>query len=427
MKIKTLFLAIAALMAVAAPKPGYGQELGYSLADRLAAWFSPYDNGGPFSVAQTGYTDPCNAEDLYCQDGRCGDCNGCCPGGDFFVSAELLVWWAKGSSLPPLVTTAPPNTPLNPLAQPASLGQPGTRILFGDELAGDEAQLGTRLTAGVYLDHEHNTAVGGRFFILGGDSDQYSAASSGSPILARPFFNELLQQQDALLVAYPGNTSGEIRARLAQQNTLGFEGFLEFMMSRDCNRRIDLIGGYQFFRLDDYLQIDSSSDTILIPGLHIDITDRFSTQNEFHGAMAGLKGRWARGCWALDGIAKAAVGSMRQQVTIAGQTTTSVLGVAGSPDPIGLLAQPSNSGVYERNKFAFIPELTLNLRYYATRNLSLHLGYNIMWISDIALSGQQIDFGVDPSQTVQPPRPRFVFNDQDYWLQGINLGVNWNY
>ena len=26
-----------------------------------------------------------------------------------------------------------------------------------------------------------------------------------------------------------------------------------------------------------------------------------------------------------------------------------------------------------------------------------------------------------------PARPRFQFNDRDYWLQGINYGMNWDF
>jgi hypothetical protein len=55
-----------------------------------------------------------------------------------------------------------------------------------------------------------------------------------------------------------------------------------------------------------------------------------------------------------------------------------------------------------------------------------------MWISNIALSGDQVDTFVNSTQffggnLAGPARPRFQFNDRDYWLQGINYGMNWDF
>ena len=61
-------------------------------------------------------------------------------------------------------------------------------------------------------------------------------------------------------------------------------------------------------------------------------------------------------------------------------------------------------------------------------NFSVHLGYNIIWISNIATSEEQVDLNVNLAQpNVGPNRPAFVFHDQNYWLQGINWGMNWDF
>ena len=49
-----------------------------------------------------------------------------------WVQAEYLLWWLRGNSLPPLVTTGP----LGPGA--GALEAPGTQVLFGGERVGDE-------------------------------------------------------------------------------------------------------------------------------------------------------------------------------------------------------------------------------------------------------------------------------------------------
>jgi hypothetical protein len=61
-------------------------------------------------------------------------------------------------------------------------------------------------------------------------------------------------------------------------------------------------------------------------------------------------------------------------------------------------------------------------------NLSFHIGYNLIWLTNVALSGDQIDLHVNLGQQFGgPQRPQFVFNDRDYWLQGINWGMNWDF
>src|SRR5437867_1061425 len=52
--------------------------------------------------------------------------SGLCPDlGDFWLSADYLLWGMKGSRLPALVTVSPPDSR-------GILGQPGTSILFGN-------------------------------------------------------------------------------------------------------------------------------------------------------------------------------------------------------------------------------------------------------------------------------------------------------
>jgi hypothetical protein len=135
----------------------------------------------------------------------------------------------------------------------------------------------------------------------------------------------------------------------------------------------------------------------------------------------------ARGQWSLDALYKVGIGNMRQEVTIVGQTIATQPNQPPITVPGGLFAQPSNSGTFERNELCFIPELTLNLVYHVNCCLNFHAGYNIIWFSDVALTGDQIDRRVNLNQMGPSALPAFVFNDDDYWLQGINLGMSWDF
>ncbi len=418
MKTKMLLLAAVAIVFAANPPAGRSQD---SIGDRLvrlAAYCADATSG--LCSAPTG---PRYAEDVSCSDGTCGECSCCCRRLDIFGSVEFLMWWGKGTHLPPLVTTSDPGT----LQTDAGvLNLPTTTILFGNEMAGKDLQAGGRVALGLWLDQDHNVAAGGRFFGLGGDTTSFSASSDGSTILARPFFNAFLGVDDALLIGFLGVAAGSVSARATTQNIFGTEAFTEIMMHRDACRRVDLVLGYQFLRLDDSLQV-VSSHTLLLNNLNFNIRDRFRAYNEFHGGEIGLRGRVSRGCWTLDGLAQVAVGGVRQQVIIDGQT---VITPAGGPPATfagGLLAQPSNSGNFERSKFAFVPSLTVNLKYHVNPCLNFFLGYNLLWHTDVALSGDQVDLRVNLNQPLPPPLPAFAFDDCDYWIQGINFGASWDF
>jgi hypothetical protein len=425
MNTKLLPLTFIALVVGLTTPAARSQDYGDAVLNRMVSWFTgdPAVMDVPVDDSPKDY-----AEDSCCDDGCCGCCKRCCCQHDLWGSVEFLMWWGKGTHLPPLVTTSPANTAQG---QAGVLGLNTTSTLFGDQLGGNKLQGGGRVTFGMWLDPEHNVAAGGRYFGTGGDTTRFNRASTGNPILALPFFNALLQQQDSFLVAYPGFTQGSVNAFQTTNNIMGADAFAEIMMFRDYRRRVDLVGGYEFFRLDDWLQINSSSTITQagnpFAGLNTAISDRFATRNQFHGGIIGLRGRMANGQWSLNVLGQVALGNMNEQALIAGITRTTFAGNSTTANG-GLLAQPSNIGTHERNVFAAIPQLTGNLQYHVNPNLSFHIGYNILWLTNVALSGNQVDLHVNlAQQIVGPQRPQFAFNDTSYWLQGINWGMNWDF
>jgi hypothetical protein len=345
---------------------------------------------------------------------------------DSYGDVELLLWWTKGTHVPALVTTSPAGTPR---AEAGVLGEPGTSVLFGDELLGQDLQVGGRITMGWWLDGSHNFGVEGRFFALEGDSTTFFAESTGDPILGRPFFNPALPGEDAFLVAFPGVSEGSIRANFTN-DLFGTEVLARMMMYRTQLRRVDLLAGYQFLRLDDDLRINTFTTSTdaggFIPvGTTFDIFDRFRGRNEFHGGVIGVSGTMARGCWSLNGLAKVGFGNMRQTVVIEGAQTVTIPNLPGSEIGSGFLAQPSNIGTYTQDQFCFIPEMTLDLRYHINDCWSASIGYNLIWMSDVVLGADHIDRVVDLSQVTA--RPAFTFEDTDYWVQGLNFGLHYDF
>ncbi len=321
----------------------------------------------------------------------------------------MLVWWVKGNSVPPLVTESPNGT-----QRPSAgvLGQPTTSIVFGDTGIDDNYRLGLRLTVGYWLDDCQINGLEATWFSLGDGANSgnfYDAASGDarSRIVARPFFNAVLGQQDSQLVAYPGIVGGDVQTQTASElHSLAL--LLRHNLDQNCGRRIDLVGGYRYLRFRESLNISEnlvSLDTggVVPVGTTFDVQDLFDTENDFHGGEVGLSTVWTRGCWDFDVLAKLALGNMHQQVTVDGRTVIA----APSQVPVvgqgGLLALPTNMGTYSWNEFAMIPELNMNVRYRLSECLSLQLGYSLLWVTEVARTGDQIDLGRE-SQSVAHQR-----------------------
>ena len=364
-----------------------------------------------------------------CQSKACGHYySGCaCPACRrwvTWVSADFLMGWGRGRAVPALVTTSPPGTPQ---AVAGVLGQPTTTILFGNEDIGDGFQGGARLDFGMWFDDYESIGVGATVWGFAGDRVGYANSSDGSTIIARPFYDVTTSAQNAFLVAYPGNASGSLTAR-ATNDILGTDAYLRTNVWIGRGFSVDVIGGYEFMRVDDDLRIESSS-TVLGGGIYpvgttIDVFDSFDARNEFHGGVVGIISDFHYRSFTVTLLAKLGVGNMNQRVTIAGQT---VVDTGGGPAVTnnGFLTQPSNIGTYSRNKLVYIPELGVNLAYNVNEYLAINVGYRFTWWSSVALSTDAIDVNIDITQLT--PQPSFQFRDAEYYIHSLSVGatVRW--
>jgi hypothetical protein len=353
--------------------------------------------------------------------------------GGFWIAAEYLNWSTKGDRLPPLVTTGPPGTPLG---QAGVLGAPGTSVLFGDGSAADVWRSGVRLRGGYLFDSRHAEGLEGQFFALGRNSTDFSLSSPGNPILAHPFVNAVSGLQDAQLVAFPGLISGSVSISDTSQ-LFGAGAVYRRELCTTCNLgSVSGLIGYRFMRLHDALSINGTSIAGLggaIPaGTTFTATDQFGSVNNFHGLDLGLTGDVANGAWRLTWLAKLAIGGTFTQVNIDGSTVVTVPGFASTTSAGGLYSQPTNIGNETSSRFAVAPELGLNIGYQVTNGLRAFAGYSLLYWTGLVRPGGAIDTTINFSQTgggalVGPARPQRQLNTTDYWAQGLNLGLVYNY
>ena len=365
-----------------------------------------------------------------CKDAGCGCCDGGtgCYCNTGYARVEYLMWWSHGRRTPPLVSTSPTGTPR---ADAGVLDDPDTTVLFGGDY-GEGLRNGGRVTVGRSLGQTGEFSLNGRFFALEDSSDGFFAASAtGDPILARPFYNALLGQQDALLVAYPGVSADGSIGIQTHNDVLGADVYLRNIFWWDECKRIDFLVGYQFTRIDDSVAI-ASDFTSVDPlsnnpvGTTFSVTDSFRMQNEFHGGQIGVITEWQRGRAWFELLTKVAIGNMRQRATLRGETVRTEPFAIPTVDDSGLLVQGTNAGDRQRDQFSFIPEIGFTVGYQVSERLSLTAGYSFIYWNDVLLAGDQIDSQVNLSQNpgpiVGPARPAFAFNDNDFWVQGLSLG-----
>jgi hypothetical protein len=342
------------------------------------------------------------------------------PAPAFWIEADYLLWTVKGDQLPALASTG-------------SLGAPGTVVLFGDAAVNERWRSGGQIKAGYWFDPQHSWGVEGSFFGLQDASTGFNAASNGSPVLARPFFNVVSGVQNSQLIAAPALGGGQIA--INETSRLWGAG-LSFRkeICASCLGRVSALVGYRYLRASDDLSIatNQQGNTAGIGPFTGSVTDQFSTANDFSGLDLGLTGESRYGAWTFEWLGKVAVGANYSTAQINGSSIFAVGGGAAVASPGGLLALPSNIGNFSQTRFAFVPEVALKLGYQVTSGLRIHAGYDFLFWSNVVRPGNVIDTGINPSQLPPGPlvgasRPAPRLDGSDFWAQGIDVGAVWSF
>lgn len=360
-------------------------------------------------------------------------------GGRNWASLDFLLFFPDGFDSPPLVAGSPAGT-----ARPdvGRLDFPGTEVLLGNERLADSAMSGLRLSLGHWLDDCGKTAIVGSVFGMGTNSG-YTYPDNPDSIISRPFFNADpgINAFDSELVNLPGVVDGTISV-LAETDILsgavGLQKNLICEQSCDLSRRVDFFVGYRAFSLEDSLVITEALRSTATTGLlaldtTFDVLDDFESHNDFHGVELGLNGQWQRQQWTLSLASRVALGNVRQRIVVDGSTTTSVPGQDPAVLPYGILAASSNIGEYERDRFGVMTQTQLQIGYQVAQCVTLKVGYNFIYLNDVARVGDHIDTTVngtliDPIVAdTDPARPGFDWVSESLFLHGFNVGAEFRF
>lgn len=331
----------------------------------------------------------------------------------FWATGEYLLWWFKNSPEPtPLISTGP-------------LGTPGTTVLLGGSEITTDEHSGGRFTVGGWLDCDHRLGVEVEGFFIG-EKTVNEAVSSGTGATAItigvPFINLTTGAPGFLPLNTPGVSTASANERLLQRlYGYGFNGLLGIGDNCGEGLHLSLLGGFRYAELDEDLGFSTLTTGDVggpLAGFSIATTDQFNTQNRFYGGNSGIRAEWCSGRLWVAATGQIALGWTREAVSIGGVTTTTVGGVTTTTGGTGIFVGPTNAGRFTHDKFAVLPEGTINAGVNVTDWATVFVGYNFFYLSDVVRPGQSIDTGFNGTT-----RPAPILHNTDFWAQGLNFGV----
>lgn len=355
-----------------------------------------------------------------------------------WVRAEYLLWWVKNAPAPvPLVTTGDPNDGFPLVNSAGAIGQPATRVLFGNSDTDFGAFSGMRFTLGGWFDCCQTIGIEASGFVLERRTNPFVAGSdaAGNPPLYMPAFNVVTQAERAVAISDPlRQFSGDVFVTSALQ-LWGAElnGVFNF-----CSRpglEVNWLAGFRYVDLSENLQLHNTTNDLVFNNTTT-LNDYFGTRNQFYGGQLGARASWQRERLWLDVTGKLALGATRQAVNIQGNITQSGPGAfAPGAFPGGLYAQPTNIGHRTGCDFSVIPAIELKLGYQITERTQIFIGYDFLYWSQVVRPGSQIDRNINQSQSpifgggalVGQPSPSPLFNRTDFWAHGLTFGLDFRF
>lgn len=353
----------------------------------------------------------------------------------YWVDAEFLYWQIQEApKLIPLIVEGP----VVPDGFPV-FNQPGNTVVLGDKKIESKWRSGGRFSFG-FWGCELCAGVEFNYLFLGKSSFKKSVSSEGS-FFSIPFINSITGQESSIAFAVPGDFEGSATLKV----TNSFQGAEINSILRPCccynNETFEIFGGVRYINFSERLTFNTSNPFI-DPGLN-DIfftKDKFRVDNNFYGGQIGFTLKNSCGPIRIKLKTKLAFGAICHAAHIKGDFYTNdftgftlVQHFNG-----GYFALPSNSGHPNQTRFSVVPEVDLNLGYQIINGLTVHAGYNFLYIANVLRASKLMNRKINPTGSplyqytpfpvlVGTPRPKKEFNLTNMWIQGINVGLEFEF
>jgi hypothetical protein len=336
----------------------------------------------------------------------------------WWFSGEYLVWFLREGRVPPLLTTGS-------FASGGRLGEPDTQVLYGDnrlETRHDDRFVGTRITLG-WLEPGGTFGVEGRAFFLERDSTYFKATSDGSTLLARSYFNaDGTSSSETIAGPVPGGWRDGSFVGYSRVELFGEEANAVLPLVAEGGLHIDALAGARFLQMRDRLDLTATGYLLPTRQVLFGLTDHWHTHDAYYGGQVGVCGEWAVGRWLLALRATVGLGGDDQLVQASGDRTFQTPAVR-VVSPYGLAVQPSNAGDSERGDLDMVSEVNANVGYRLTCWARVYAGYTFLYWNNPIRAGDQVDLVINPNQPTPPGRPAIPFRTDNFWAQGVNVGL----
>lgn len=361
-----------------------------------------------------------------------------------YAGFEYLLWDIPNRSV---------RIPVGTVGDTNSLGvlnQPATSLLGGNSTNYGNWTPGMKLNFGVWYDDNHSYGSNLSFLWMFSQKSTYMAQSdgNGNPVISRPFFDTLFATEDVRLLSFPGaNTGGYLT-----QSTVRMWGAevnpLICSIFGDSTFNLSFLTGFKYLYFNETYNIRDSSNAIgpgsifylgnaFGAGYGTSVLDHVVAANHFYGWNLGLQFHGELSNFLFDVAGKVAIGANEEVVDIYGATTLLRNNVYVQGTPGGLLAQPSNSGSFDKFNFAVMPELNASIGYRIIPGVEIHLTYSLMYVSSFVrapdqLLARQINSGIVPSSPNygvggSGPAPVTYLDRSDFTAQSIGINLTLSY
>jgi hypothetical protein len=346
------------------------------------------------------------------------------------IRVETPLFWRKGGTTPPLVTTAADGTDADLAGE---LGQPTTSVLRGG-VYDNQANLGFRISLSSWFDDCRERGLLFRYWTAGVIEESSNFDSNQFPILARPFFNTTTNpfENDTQLIAFTGDSEGRIGVQ-SRSEVYGLDIVLRKMAYADRFSRVDWLYGYQHTFMSEALLISSQTNVVgnvpPIQGSSITVVDGFETANSFHGFNAGLMATRRVTCFQFEAMLRLAIGNLNRRVITSGTSSTTSGGTTTTSNQ-GLLVRDTNRVDLTDDTFVISPEVGVNMAYALTPTIDFSIGYNYLMVPKMVQAGRQIpgDLRVNLSDPLTGSLdPSFRLTTSRYWIRSLGLGAQFRY
>ena len=366
----------------------------------------------------------------------------------WWVHGEYMLWWIKNGPLPQsLLTTGSPSGG-------GVLGDPSTSILLGNSTIDYGKASGFRFGGGGWLGERHIWGLEGDGFFLQQKTVNriFASDANGNPLLARPINDALANfAPEAVQVAAPGSFAGSF-AMSSTSRLWGAEVNVVRNLYASPRFRADMLFGFHYLDLSESLQLTQETTALANGRLNFPaqlegpnppnilsetLMDGFHTRNQVYAGQLGMRFDGHFGAASLLVTTKVAFGPNHQTVVTAGSTTANFADGTSATAPGGLLALPgTNIGQVNNNPFVIVPQVDVRLGYHATDWLQFFIGYDFLFVNEVARPGSQITLNVNTGlvpaspnfgSAIGPNEPSHQTKRDEFWAQGLTFGIEFRY